>query len=1663
MSFIQNLFTSRDNSASGNVYIGQLERIWWNPDTNAFYYSDGNTPGGILITGGTSGNGVPGGTINQVQINNGSGGFTGSTNLSFDGTLLNIVGNIAATGNVNANYFIGNGSQLTGIDRITSPDTLWTLSITSGGLINFPGGVTFNNNDVFTAATNMPIGINNRSNTTAVRVEAASGVNVYAGNVGDTQYRWNFDTTGNLTLPGNSDVAINYANGVSILSGLYGNSDVAAYLPTYTGNIRAGNISASGNITGNYFFGNGSQLTGLPQQYSNANVAAYLPTYSGNLAGGNISVTGNSTAAYYFGNGSQLTGMYGNANVATYLTTYSGNIAGGNILSNNYLYANGNSIFANVALSGNVNLGNLYIIDETIYGKNLDQDIVLSPGGTGFVSVPKLSFTNGNIVSTTVSVPPIIDELTLNAILDYSTGPTDDLLPPAYGISSTINAPWSVYQFTTTPSPVLQTNDVASGTGIPVPSVINFVGTGGNANVVITNKTFDGLGTPVPTTGALIEIVRPETLAALTVTTPANTSIFLDPGSDVVVINGSLIPNLDNQYDLGSPLKRFNASYFGPGTIYILDDVLNIDLSINASAGNLVVGGGTGLDVGEFVLSGNTIYLQNPAEDFFLGTIGATGNLTVNRQFNVNAGDGSYKLFDVDQGGGFVSVKSNISTSTGQAALEVIGSEDQTQIDPQLPGVLIHTTGTNQYPSRFYNDSFGTNNYAAYIGRKARGTASTPAAAQAGDVISRLGANPFDNSGNFAPISTTRVDFVSASNQTPTDRGSRIEFWNTPIGSNIIGQVASMSDTDLVFKPSANRGITFADSTRQTTAWIPANNVNSLTAASGITLSSNTGNITIGTTAVLGVIGTTNQINVSNVGNVLTLSLPQNFNTTANVQLYSLTVTDLNVLGNVSNITPEVIGGKIVYVANTANALSGIDVSGLVTGNAANGYYAGMLYSTSSNTWQMDIGNSVGITAGNVYAANITADGLLHVGNAYNDYDFPNAIIQGDIDIDSYGQFVLKNHSQTANASSDIVAVANNGDDSSFYIDMGINSNVYANPDYAVTSFNDGYLYVNGGNLVIGTQTPTKVINFITGGTSNLNQIRGTISDTGLSMVGNVAGGNIISTALVQGTTVSATGNVVGANVNATGNVTGGNITTTGQVTATGNIIGGNVTTSGRITATGNIVTSANLVTSNTIINGIGVSTTGNVTGNYVFGNGSQLTGLNAFRTVAANGTNLLANSVASILTLTPGNNLVITGNATSATATVAVNDAPTFTGNVTGGNITTSGRITATGNIVTSANLVTSNTIINGIGVSTTGNVTGNYVFGNGSQLTGMYGNANVAAYLPTYTGNITGNNISAVGNITGNYILGNGSQLTGMYGDANVATYLPTYTGALAALTGNVTTTANVTANYVIASGGNTVINAGVSTTGNVTGNYFIGDGSQLTGLPPEYGNANVAAYLPTYTGNISVNSITGNGVFSTSGNVIGAWLIASNGNTVIDSGVSTTGNVTGAYVIASGGNTVINAGVSTTGNVTGNYFVGNGSQLTGIAIGVSSLAAGNNIILSGSTGAVTIQRIDGLQNVITGNSAATASLATTDQYFGTTRSATGTGTITLPLGSAVLVGRQYVIKDEGGNSGSALRRITVASSGADTIDGSATRNITSNYGSLTVIWTGTRWSAI
>lgn len=111
-----------------------------------------------------------------------------------------------------------------------------------------------------------------------------------------------------------------------------------------------------------------------------------------------------------------------------------------------------------------------------------------------------------------------------------------------------------------------------------------------------------------------------------------------------------------------------------------------------------------------------------------------------------------------------------------------------------------------------------------------------------------------------------------------------------------------------------------------------------------------------------------------------------------------------------------------------------------------------------------------------------------------------NAIV-GKGSIDSYLQLNIQNNSAGTNASSDVVATANNGDETNNYIDMGINGG--SNTSGVMGNANDAYLYNVGLNLLIGTGSASRSLVFMTGGTTQSTNERMRIDGTGKVGIGN--------------------------------------------------------------------------------------------------------------------------------------------------------------------------------------------------------------------------------------------------------------------------------------------------------------------------------------------------------------------------------------------------------------------------------------------------------------------------------------------------------------------------------------------------------------------------------
>ena len=181
----------------------------------------------------------------------------------------------------------------------------------------------------------------------------------------------------------------------------------------------------------------------------------------------------------------------------------------------------------------------------------------------------------------------------------------------------------------------------------------------------------------------------------------------------------------------------------------------------------------------------------------------------------VTANDETHEVFQLDNTGKLI-LKSEQPGLTTTAALDLIGNLLGTTLPTNNLGVMLHATGTQDQPSRIYLDGIGTQGsgqsaYAAYIGRYARGTVESPLPAEAGDILARFGGNAHSATLGLNTISNVRVDMVATEQQTDAGRGSRMEFWTTPIGS-IVPQRSVHIDSqgiDLSESTDINAGIVF--------------------------------------------------------------------------------------------------------------------------------------------------------------------------------------------------------------------------------------------------------------------------------------------------------------------------------------------------------------------------------------------------------------------------------------------------------------------------------------------------------------------------------------------------------------------------------------------------------------------------------------------------------------------------------------------------------------------------------------------------------------------------------------------------------------------------------------------------------------------------------------
>ena len=241
----------------------------------------------------------------------------------------------------------------------------------------------------------------------------------------------------------------------------------------------------------------------------------------------------------------------------------------------------------------------------------------------------------------------------------------------------------------------------------------------------------------------------------------------------------------------GDIIGRFSAFGYGNTTFNTASDA-RIDMG--AVENFTDAAHGTSIQLHTTPAGANTVRLVSSFSTGNTNLLSAntfiSGNLTV---------AGTSSLNSVTVNGTMILANSNFSATESAVTI----SATPTAALPSNDGYMIHISGKNGVPARTVIDSYGTGAYALIAGRSARGTVTSPTALQSGDVIARFSGNGYGTT-KYQTLGVSRIDFVASENYTDANTGSQIKFWNCPVGSNTLTNIATFNGDSVEVTGSIN-------------------------------------------------------------------------------------------------------------------------------------------------------------------------------------------------------------------------------------------------------------------------------------------------------------------------------------------------------------------------------------------------------------------------------------------------------------------------------------------------------------------------------------------------------------------------------------------------------------------------------------------------------------------------------------------------------------------------------------------------------------------------------------------------------------------------------------------------------------------------------------------
>jgi hypothetical protein len=254
------------------------------------------------------------------------------------------------------------------------------------------------------------------------------------------------------------------------------------------------------------------------------------------------------------------------------------------------------------------------------------------------------------------------------------------------------------------------------------------------------------------------------------------------PGAQV----DDIIPALDNDINLGATDKRFANIYLGYEGLFLADQTTDENINITVDQGTLYIDGAQNLRLGDLVIENTTLKSETPDLDINIGETNDTGFFYVRRKAQ----------FD----------NTTYSDTEAMVSINASGGDDPLT---NFPDTLIQTTGRPNKTSRIIQRAYGAdpqipanNSYAVWGSYAARGTVDSPLPLQAGDILARISANGYGKTGGTGLWGSggTRIESVALENFTATAKGSKINFYTTPVGQITSQTVASITATGMSAK-----------------------------------------------------------------------------------------------------------------------------------------------------------------------------------------------------------------------------------------------------------------------------------------------------------------------------------------------------------------------------------------------------------------------------------------------------------------------------------------------------------------------------------------------------------------------------------------------------------------------------------------------------------------------------------------------------------------------------------------------------------------------------------------------------------------------------------------------------------------------------------------------